>query len=217
VERIDNMQNLTALYREAAALAAVLACLTLLTGCGATKSLLGKRSSPATKETTELAAQTEKEDGNDGQDLLYGGYPQEQSLAEVALASANSRGDAPVVQAVAQMDFAANSSHEFSGTVQHIGTHDFEQQVLNSNVPVLVDFYADWCGPCKKLSPTLDRIASETPGAKVVKVNIDESPRIASKYGVSSVPTVMVFKNGAAVARNRGLASQSKLMQMLAQ
>lgn len=215
------MESSTALYRKVAVLTTVLASLTLLVGCGATKSLLGKRSVTPTKETTELASQaTEKEDSYDSIDVIQSSYQQEESRPEVALASANLYDGASVVQADAQMQVAPSApipSHQLYGTVQRVGTDDFERQVLNSDVPVLVDFYADWCGPCKKLSPTLDRIASETPGTKVVKVNIDDSPRIAKKYGVSSIPTVMVFKNGSAVARNKGLASQNKLMQMLAQ
>ncbi len=195
----------------------VLLSLTLLTGCGATKSLLGKRSGTPTKKTMELTSRAAEKGADDSNEVIQSGYRPEESQPEIALASANVSDDASVVQAAAQMQVESGSAHAFSGTVRHIGTGDFEQQVLNSDVPVLVDFYADWCGPCKKLSPTLDRIASETPGAKVVKVNIDDSPRIAKKYGVSSIPTVMVFKNGSAVARNTGLASQTKLMQMLAQ
>jgi thioredoxin 1 len=194
-----------------------LVSLTLLTGCGAMKSLLGKRNATPTKKTMELTSRAAERSADDSNEVMQSGYQQDESRPEVALASANLSDDASVVQAAAQVQVESVSSHAFSGTVQHIGANDFEQQVLNSDVPVLVDFYADWCGPCKKLSPTLDRIASEASGARVVKVNIDDSPRIAKKYGVSSIPTVMVFKNGAAVARNTGLASQTRLMQMLTQ
>jgi thioredoxin 1 len=104
-----------------------------------------------------------------------------------------------------------------TGTVEHVDASEFSQQVLRSDVPVLVDFYADWCGPCRALTPTLDRIARETPNARVVKVNIDDSPQVAKRYGVKSIPTVMVFKNGEAVARHTGLADESSLLQMLDQ
>ena len=215
------MECSTALYRKVAASTVLLASLTLLTGCGATKSLLGKRNASKTDKTTELASQAvEKPVPSASNDIIRTGYEQDDSQPEIALASAKLYDRPAVVQADARMRVAPAdpiSLQPLTGTVQHIGTDDFERQVLNSDVPVLVDFYADWCGPCKKLGPTLDRIASDTPNAKVVKVNIDDSPSIAKQYGVSSIPTVIVFKNGSPVARNTGLAKQNKLMAMLAQ
>jgi thioredoxin 1 len=114
---------------------------------------------------------------------------------------------------------AMTSTHEkslFRGNVQHVGSDRFQQDVLDANVPVLVDFYADWCGPCRMLAPVLDQVARETPHAKVVKVNIDDSPQIAQAYGVSSIPTVMVFKDGSVVAQHTGLADRGTLQQLLA-
>jgi thioredoxin 1 len=102
------------------------------------------------------------------------------------------------------------------GKVEHIGTDTFQQHVLDADVPVLVDFYADWCGPCRTLSPVLDQVARETPTAKVVKVNIDHSPQLAAQYGVSSIPTLLVFKNGSAVAQHTGLADRRTVQRLLA-
>ena len=81
-------------------------------------------------------------------------------------------------------------------SVKAFNEENFEEEVLKANETVLVDFYADWCGPCKAMSPIIDEIAEETPTAKVGKVNVDESSELAIKYDVSSIPTIMVFKNG---------------------
>ncbi len=77
---------------------------------------------------------------------------------------------------------------------------NFEKEVLQSTVPVLIDFWAVWCGPCRMVAPHVDAVAKEFEGkAKVVKVNVDEEPEIASKYGIMSIPTLMIFKNGQVV------------------
>jgi thioredoxin 1 len=99
--------------------------------------------------------------------------------------------------------------------VVHANDRTFDQQVIYSDVPVLVDFYASWCGPCKKLAPTLDEVAAESPRARVVKVNIDDSPAIAARYGVQSVPSLIVFKDGQVVARQTGAVSKNRLKGML--
>jgi thioredoxin 1 len=101
------------------------------------------------------------------------------------------------------------------GIVTEITADDFEQVVLGSEIPVLVDFYADWCKPCKKLVPVLDQLAQETPDVKVVKVNIDDHQQLAKLYRVRSLPTLMVFKQGVPVSRHSGLADQAKLQQLL--
>jgi thioredoxin 1 len=82
------------------------------------------------------------------------------------------------------------------GTVLHANEANFDQQVLAADVPVLVDFYADWCGPCRMIAPVLEELARETPAARIVKVNVDENPALASRYGISSIPSLLVFKNG---------------------
>lgn len=99
--------------------------------------------------------------------------------------------------------------------VEHVNQRSFDEQVLHAEVPVLVDFYATWCGPCKRLAPTLEELAAESPGARVVKVDIDDNPELAARYGVSSVPSLLVFKDGHMTARQNGLASKSQLQAML--
>ena len=99
--------------------------------------------------------------------------------------------------------------------VQHVDTSNFEEQVLKSDVRVLVDFYADWCGPCRMVAPVLEEIAGEVPGAKIVKVNVDESPELAMKYGISSIPSLKVFEDGQVVAEQLGMASKARLKALL--
>lgn len=91
----------------------------------------------------------------------------------------------------------------------------FDRQVLDSDIPVMVDFYADWCGPCRALGPVLDELAQETPNAKIVKVNVDDSPELAGQYGVSSIPNLLVFKQGRVVDQQVGLASKQQLKSLL--
>jgi thioredoxin 1 len=100
-------------------------------------------------------------------------------------------------------------------TVLHASQTSFNEQVLRSDVPVLVDFYADWCGPCKRLAPVLDELAAETPNAKIVKVNVDHSPDLAAEYGVQSLPSLKLFKNGRVTDQVVGLASKDRLRTML--
>jgi thioredoxin 1 len=99
--------------------------------------------------------------------------------------------------------------------VEHASDATFNDQVLHSDVPVLVDFYAKWCGPCKALAPTLDEVAAENPQTRVVKVNIEESPELAARYGVKSIPALVVFRDGQIVARHTGSLSKTRLKSML--
>lgn len=99
---------------------------------------------------------------------------------------------------------------------KHISDSEFEQDVINANGPVLVDFWAEWCGPCKQLSPILDEIAGELEGKlTVAKVNIDDNPESPQKYGVRGIPTLILFKDGEAVATKVGSMPKSKLKEWL--
>jgi thioredoxin 1 len=96
--------------------------------------------------------------------------------------------------------------------VSKVSDSDFEAQVLKSAEPVVVDFWAEWCGPCKMIAPALEEIAGSMNGkVKIVKLNVDESPKTASKYGVMSIPTLMIFKGGEMASRQVGAAPKQKL------
>ena len=90
----------------------------------------------------------------------------------------------------------------------------FDQDVLQATDAVLVDFWAEWCGPCRMIAPVLDEIAAEMGGKlRIVKLNVDENPATAAKYGVMSIPTLMLFKNGELASRQVGAAPKTKLVQ----
>lgn len=106
---------------------------------------------------------------------------------------------------------------ESTGQVLHVNQTEFEQVVLKSEIPVLVDFYADWCGPCRALAPTLSQLAKQVPGAKVVKVNVDHNQELAARYRINSIPALIVFNEGQIATQHAGLASLSQLKNMLSQ
>ena len=101
--------------------------------------------------------------------------------------------------------------------VSKVSDADFEDLVLKSAEPVVVDFWAEWCGPCRMIAPALEEIAAGALGGKVkiVKLNVDENPRTAAKYNVMSIPTLMVFKNGEMASRQVGAHPKAKLEQWI--
>ncbi len=100
--------------------------------------------------------------------------------------------------------------------IVHTTDADFAQDVLKSDKPVLLDFWADWCGPCKAIAPILDELAGEySDRLKIAKLNIDENPQTPHKYGIRGIPTLILFKNGALEAQKVGLVSKSQLSAFL--
>ncbi len=105
-----------------------------------------------------------------------------------------------------------NEVSKMSEHIHYVTDDTFEQEVLQSPMPVLVDYWADWCGPCKMISPILDEVAKEYAGRlKVCKLNIDENQQVPPKYGIRGIPTLMIFKNGNVEATKVGALSKSQL------
>ena len=96
----------------------------------------------------------------------------------------------------------------------HAKDETFDNE-LQADVPVLVDFYADWCGPCRMLAPVLQDISYERSNVKIVKVNVDEAEKVAQRFGIMSIPTLMVFKDGKEVSKKVGLCSKDEIVDMI--
>ena len=97
----------------------------------------------------------------------------------------------------------------------NINKNNFQNEVLNSEMPVLLDFWAPWCGPCRMVSPIVDEIATERGDIKVGKVNVDEQPELAAQFGVMSIPTLVVMKNGKIVNQVTGARPKAQILAML--
>ena len=96
-----------------------------------------------------------------------------------------------------------------------VTSKNFEDVVTNSGIPVLVDFWATWCGPCRMLAPVIEEIAEERTDIKVGKVNVDEEPALAAKFGIQAIPTLILFKNGQAAATSMGYRPKAEILKML--
>lgn len=114
-----------------------------------------------------------------------------------------------------QENLQINNEGESNMEILSVSNENFESEVLKSNQTVLIDFYADWCGPCKMVSPIVEQIAKEHEKVKVVKINIDNNQELAVKYGVTAIPTLIVIKNGDEATRTVGVASKSEIEAMI--
>ena len=101
--------------------------------------------------------------------------------------------------------------------VLHINNQSFQREVMESEQPVLLDFFAPWCGPCRMVSPVLDQLAEERPDIKVCKVNVDEEPALAAQFGVISIPSLFVIENGEIKNKAQGAQTKAKLMALVDQ
>ena len=100
-------------------------------------------------------------------------------------------------------------------SVMNISKANFTEEVIHSTRPVLLDFWAPWCGPCRMVGPILEEIAAERPDVKVGKVNVDEQPELAGQFGITSIPTLMVLKNGEIVNQAMGARPKSQILALL--
>lgn len=100
-------------------------------------------------------------------------------------------------------------------SVININKENFHKEVINSDKPVLIDFWAAWCGPCRMMAPVVDEIAEECPDVKVCKVNVDEQPELAGQFNVMSIPTLVVMKNGKIADQAVGARPKSQILSML--
>ncbi len=102
-------------------------------------------------------------------------------------------------------------------SIQHISEAEFETEVETAQETVLLDFFADWCGPCRMLAPVLEAFAEAHPEVKVCKINVDEEAQLAAMHGIVSIPTLIVYRNGAETARTVGLSTKEEIEALIAQ
>lgn len=100
-------------------------------------------------------------------------------------------------------------------SILKITNSNFEQEILKSDKTVLLDFWADWCGPCRMISPIIDDLANEATNAKICKINVDEEPELASRFNVMTIPTLAIIKDGKELQRSIGVKSKKELLEML--
>ena len=108
-----------------------------------------------------------------------------------------------------------NKKEDYNMSAVNIDLNNFSQEVLNSDKPVLLDFWAPWCGPCRMVVPMVEAIAEERPDIKVGKINIDEQFELANQFGIMSIPTLLVMKNGKVVKKATGARPKQAILQML--
>ena len=108
-----------------------------------------------------------------------------------------------------------NDREDYKMTAININKNNFQNEVMNSDKTVLLDFWAPWCAPCRMVVPVMEEIASERPDIKVGKINVDEQPELASKFGIMSIPTLVVMKNGKIVTKVSGARPKKAILEML--
>jgi thioredoxin len=133
-------------------------------------------------------------------------------LAAWATQRSPARADEPGPQRVARSERLAPGA--VRSAVRRATDDTFAEVVLDSELPVLVDFYAVWCGPCRAMTPTLEDFARETPRVRVVKVDVDENPKLAARYGVKSLPSLVVFQDGRPIVKHTGASDKKRLQAM---
>ena len=108
-----------------------------------------------------------------------------------------------------------NDREDYKMTAININKNNFQSEVMNSDKPVLLDFWAPWCAPCRMVVPVIEEIAGERPDIKVGKINVDEQPELASKFSIMSIPTLVVMKNGTIVQQVSGARPKNAILEML--
>jgi thioredoxin 1 len=133
-----------------------------------------------------------------------------------AVVHQSSGGIIACLQNYAETTTAEQPENSMGNQIVHVSDATFDAEVLNSSVPVLVDFWAEWCGPCKMIAPVLDEIASDYSGKlKVCKVDVDANPEIPQKFGIRGIPTLIMFKDGNAEATKVGALSKTQLTDFI--